>query len=177
MKSLSCALALAVLSTSAVFGEEEGPNLLKNEDFAVWTDEKPANWAVVPGQFIRQVTDAQANGATTALRVEITKDGGENLGEIRQKLPAISGARYRFEGMMQSTKPGLCVFMIKLRTGSTETQRLVPKEKSGPQWTQATLEFEAGDASEIHVLCRYKQTGEFVGGSGEFTKLKLVRLD
>ncbi|MBE2202939.1 MAG: hypothetical protein IAE94_01170 [Chthoniobacterales bacterium] len=174
MKTLASLIA-TLLVTSPLFAQEE--NLLKNPNFEFWNDTKPADWVVPTNQGITQITNASVEGVPTALQVEVTQDGGENLGEIRQSLTRITGGKYRFEGMFVSSKPGLAVFMIKLRKGSAEVKRLPLKDKSGPEWTLVSMEFEAEDADEIQILCRYLQTSEFIGGTGAFTKLKLVRID
>ena len=175
MKILACLVALSCLTSAAL--AEEAANLLSNPNFAEWNGEKPEAWAVSSNQKLSPVTDAAADGVATALKVDVTTDGGETLGEIRQSVKNVASGRYRLEGMFQSTKPGLCVFMIKLRNGKEELKRLSTKDKSSEQWTIASLEFETEAASEIQVLCRYDQSSKSVGGSGAFTKLKLVKLD
>jgi hypothetical protein len=167
--SLVLALSLPLAASNA----EDAANLLTNPNFETWAGGKPDGWAVSAGQTVTPLTDANVEGVKTGIKVEVVADGGETLGEIRQSVKGFSGGRFRFEGLFQSTKPGLAVFMIKLRKDKTELKRLSVKEKSGSDWSPATLEFDAEGATEIQILCRYQQTSAFVGGTGAFTKLKL----
>ena len=149
-------------------------NLVRNGDFTQAADGKPADWtAVDSGQ---KVTTEKPADRAGALRVDVLKDAGKNLGEIRQTIKVQKGQKYRVTAELKSTKTGAAMVMVKTRAPRKELERIAVGT-STEQWATVTKDFDSGDAVEVQVLCRYVQKAESVGATSWFTNVVLVPLD
>lgn len=154
-------------------GAEGGNNMLTNGDFAQETDGKPASWTVLDAG--QKVSTEKVDDRTT-LRIEIVKDGGKSLGEIRQTIKVSPNQTYRISGDIKSTKPGAALISIKTRAKRKELHRFATAA-STPEWQTVTKDFDSGDADEVQVLCRYKMSADAVGAVAWFSNLVLVPID
>lgn len=147
-------------------------NLIRNGDFSAGAD-KPADWAVVTTE---QKVSIDKVDDRTALRVDIVKENGKSLGEIRQTVKIKPKSRYRFTADIKSTRDGQAMIMLKPRVNRKEGERINTEYAAADKWTTVTREFDSGDADEVQVLCRFQQRPESVGVTSWFTNLKLQRL-
>jgi hypothetical protein len=148
-------------------------NLIRNGNFAASAD-KPAEWSVVTTE--QKVTIEKVDDKT-AMRVDIIKENGKSLGEIRQTIKIKPKSKYRFTADIKSTKDKQAMIMLKPRVAKKEGERINTDFAPANQWTTVTKEFDSGDADEVQVLCRFSQKADAVGGTHWFTNLKLQRLD
>lgn len=171
MRMMTLLMAAVFLGVASVAARA---NLIRNGDFSQWDGSKPLGWSIVETN--QSVAAGSADDRAQALKVEVVKDGGKSLGEIRQTIKVKPNSTYRFTGDLKSTKSGQALFMLKPRTKTKELARIVT-DLSTEQWATVSKEVKTGEAGELQVLCRYVQKPESVGAISWFTNLQLVRLD
>jgi hypothetical protein len=168
----------SVLMIAAVLGmnfSTSAQDLLKNANFANWMEGKPAEWNLTNNkQKVFESKPDGLEGVNKVLTVEIITDGGNSLGEIRQNITVTPNTNYKFSGWLKSSQADIGLFMIKLRSGREELERIVIG-KSTPDWQQVGKTINTGKADNIQVLCRYKQKAEIIGTICFFGNLKLVK--
>ncbi len=175
MKTL---LFLFVLFAGAGFCEDPtDENLVRNSDFFFWEEGKPQDWSSFErGVIISQITNAAADGIDTALKVETREAVEGNLpGAVNQTIKIEFNSRYRLEGMVRSSKNGLCQLIVKSVSASGSFKPRFSKT-SHSEWEKVSIDFESGDSNKIQILCAFKQSANFVGATGFFTKLRLKRI-
>ena len=150
-------------------------NLVKNGDFTQETGGKPAAWSVAASE--QKVTVEKPEGKPGALKVEIVKDGGKNLGEIRQAIKLKKNTKYRVTADMKSSKAGLGLIQLKPRSSDRKELARITAGTSKTEWATITKEFDSGEAVEVQVLCRFSQKANMVGGDCLFTNIVLTELD
>ena len=170
-------LGLVLVGLLATSAWAEDVNLLKNGQFAAAdTAGNPKLWKIRTKDCKVSIDkDQKPEGVEQSLKVEIQKQA-DGLGEIVQGIKEIkTGARYRLEGSIKSSKAGVGVFQIKLRNGSKEGKRVMT-EYSSTEWKTFSSEFVAEGADNIQVLCRFKQGEEQVNQTVWFANVKLTLL-
>lgn len=170
-KTIGIIMAVMLTINLTSFGQE----LLKNADFATWIEGKPAEWTLAGNK--QKVFEAKADGlegVNKVLMVDINTDGGTSLGEIRQNITITPGAKYKFSGWLKSSKGGVAIFMIKLRTGKSENKRITIG-KSTTEWQKVEKIIDTAGSDNIQVLLRYKQKAELIGTKCYYGKLTLTK--
>lgn len=166
---------IALMAMFAINTTSFGQNLIKNANFASWVDGKPSEWTLALNKQEVFVSKKDApEGGNKALGVKIVTDGGKSLGEIRQNLKITPGAKYKFSGWLKSSKGGVALFMIKLRSGRSEDKRITVG-KSTTEWQKVEKIIDTTGSDNIQILCRYKQKANMIGSKCFFGKLKLTK--
>lgn len=165
-------IAFSALAVLCLLQAGVRANLITNGDFSEGGD-KPTGWSVVASE---QKVSLEKVDDRTALKVEIVKEGGSSMGEIRQTMKVKKNTKYRVSADLKSTKPGLLLVQVKPRAARKELDR-INSATSKADWETVTKEFNSGEADEVQVLCRFNQKEAFVGASGWFSKLVLDELD
>jgi hypothetical protein len=177
MQRIGIGMGLCVGLAAGVVLAADGPasgNMVLNGDFTQFEGAKPAEWAIVESG--QRLSADRPEGKLGALRVEVTKDNGGTLGEVRQTLKVTPRQKYRLCADLKSTKAGMALIMLKPRASRKELAR-INSVWSTENWQTVKLEFDSGEADEVQVLCRYNQKAAFVGGSAWFTGIVLVPID
>lgn len=165
-------IAFSVLAILCFLQNAASANLIKNGEFTEGGD-KPAGWSIVESP--QKITAEKVDDRTT-LKVEITKEAGSSMGEIRQTVKVKKNTKYRVSADIKSSKAGLVLVQVKPRAARKELDR-INTSLSKEAWETVTKEFNSGEADEVQVLCRFSQKGSFVGASGWFSKIVLDELD
>jgi hypothetical protein len=145
--------------------------MLQNESFAKWSGSTPSRWAIAPND--QQVAQDTVDGKT-ALHARIVKDGGKFFGEIRQAVKVKPNSVYIFTGDVKGTKDGLGFFQVKTRLGNQALKRISSEFNKGTDWCHIEKKIETGQATELQILCRFRQQAAYVGAEAWFTNLALV---
>ncbi len=155
--------------------EPAGENLLHNGDFArVQEDGRPVGWRVTLSDQVRhQVAvdrDQQPDGIEQSLRVNIL--GARNgLGEVTQWVPVTPNRKYRLTGWINGSGGSVAMLQVKLRDRKELARINGPWNGKG--WTPVTIDFVAENATQVGVLCRFKQNAHAQGKSAWFAHLHL----
>ncbi|HCE42688.1 MAG TPA: hypothetical protein DET40_03995 [Lentisphaeria bacterium] len=174
MKKIIRALAVfASVSLFCVFAED-AISLLSNGSFEAEDGGVPMAWKGYSADNPAKVDSEHPESCAKSMKVVLKKAGGEGYGSITQDIPITKeNSKMILSGELKSTKKGMCFLQIKLKKGKQELKRLTSGE-SDVQWGNAKIEFSTETADKVSVLCRFKQTDEFLNESAWFANLKLI---
>jgi hypothetical protein len=151
--------------------------LLKNGNFAADAEGRPAEWTVRDsGQKISLDKQERPAAAEQSLRVDVTKDAGENYGEILQMVKIKPATAYRLQGDLRMTQARVGLYQIKLFKAGKEVARIPTDEAVVGCWQTLVKEFSSGDADSAAVLCRWRQNRTTVGQTVWFAGVKLTEI-
>lgn len=162
------------VSLFCVFAED-AINLLSNGNFEVQETGAPTAWKGYSADNPAVVDSLEhPESAAKSLKIVLKKAGGEGYGSIGQDIPiSKENSKLVLRGEIKSTKKGMAFLQIKLKKGKEEIKR-ISTDPCDVQWGAAKLEFSTETADKVSVLCRFKQTEEFLNETAWFANLKLV---
>ena len=179
MKKRTLLICLGLVAIGPLLAATTQPaataNLLNNPTFAKTNaDGTPSQWTNYAPQQAVSVDKADVpKGAPACLKIEI-KASGSGLGSVSQKLRDLPpGRKLVLTGKVKGSVPGLGKFQIKLKRKGKETGRL-DSGYNQTGWTDLKIDIATGEADELTVQCRFRQTAEMIGQTVRFADLKLV---
>ncbi len=177
MKKTIYALAVFTLVSLFCVFAEDAINLLSNGNFEAQDAGVPTSWKGFSADNPAAVDSAEhPESAAKSLKIVLKKAGGDGYGSFTQDIPVTrENSKLLLTGELKSSKKGMCFLQVKLKKGKQELKRMTSGE-SDIQWGSAKIEFSSENADKVSVLCRFKQTDEFLDQSAWFANMKLTEV-